>query len=527
MPLSMSHRSRAILAVLATLALACALRAPVAHADSTQFSIMQDDDMLLYRGNKTRDQTLAQMKRLGVDVVKVTVLWRNVAQDVERHGFDGANPRDYPRANWDRYDELVKSAQRLHLFVYFDVTGPGPKQFMGHTSNRRIAATYKPNAREFYKFVKAVGTRYDGSYRDENYGRAILPAVHFWSIWNEPNQGGWLSPQYVGGQPYSPRMYRELYLRGHQALTETGHGPKDNLILAGETAPLGSNDHGARSPMRPAKFIRELFCLQPTGQPYTGADATARGCDLFQKFAPQGGWQMSGWAHHPYTKKLAPTARDSNPDSITMANLNGLEGLLDGIANITHLFGAGLPVFLTEFGYESNPPDRFAGIPQSTQAAWMNVGDEIAYRDPRVASVAQFLLRDQPPNRKHPRGSRAYWANYQSGLRTASGKAKPSLLAYSFPFNLTPLPAGPGGAGQYQAWGQLRFRPNFEQGDVVGLQFRPQGGTAWTTKVEVPVTNPVGYFDLPISGAGKGSWRAVLLLQNQPIAGSREIAVGY
>jgi hypothetical protein len=279
--------------------------------------------------------------------------------------------------------------------------------------------------------------------------------------------------------------------------------------------------------MPPAQFIRELFCIQPDGQPYTGADATARDCQLFSQFAAQGGWQMSGWAHHPYTKRLPPTVRDTNPASITMANIGDMAGVLDGVATTTHLIPLGLPVFVTEYGYETNPPDPFSGVSYATQAAWMNAGDEIAYRNPRVASVAQFLLRDQAPLNNHRRGSKAYWFTYQSGLRTAGGKAKPSLLAYAFPFNLTPLPPAPNGAGQYQAWGQLRFRPNYEKGDVVGLQFRPPGGTQWTTEVTVEVTNPVGYFDLPIGAAGKGSWRAVLLLQNHAIAGSREIAVGY
>jgi hypothetical protein len=181
----------------------------------------------------------------------------------------------------------VKSATRLHLTVYFNVTGPDPKQFMGHTSNASIAKAYKPNPREFYKFVKAVGTRYTGTYRDENYGHTHLPRVASWSIWNEPNQGAWLAPQFLNGRPYSAQLYRELYLRGHEALAETGHG-KD-LILAGETAPLGSNGTGARTPMRPAQFIRELFCLQPNLTPYAGPAATARGCGLFSQFAVQGG----------------------------------------------------------------------------------------------------------------------------------------------------------------------------------------------------------------------------------------------
>jgi hypothetical protein len=526
-------RSRPVHAVLALAALVvaalglAALLAPAAHASTTQFSIMQDDDQLLYRGNATRDKTLQQMKALGVDYVRVTVLWSIVANGAEstpakRRKFKADNPRTYPKLNWDRYDELVKSATRLRIGVYFDITGPGPPQVMGHTKDKTIAAAFKPNPKEFYKFVKAVGTRYSGTFRDENYGNTILPAVHFWSLWNEPNQGAWLAPQYLHGKPYSPQLYRELYLRGHQGLAETGHGR--DVILAGETAPLGSPAKGARTPMRPAKFIRELFCLQPNGQPYTGAAASSRGCGLFQKFAAQGGWQMTGWAHHPYTKKLAPNQRDPNPDSITLANIDDLGTLLDKVANTNHDIPAALPVFLTEFGYETNPPDKFAGISLDQQAAWINQGDEIAYHNPRIASTEQFLYIDQSPLTKYKKNSKRYWFTYQSGLRYGDGKAKPALIAYAFPFNMTPAAPGPGGQGQFEAWGQLRFRPNFTAGDQVVLQHRPQGSPAWTDVTTITVDNPVGFFDVPVPAQGPGNWRAVLVGTN---VASRESLVSY
>jgi hypothetical protein len=530
-----SPRSRTVQLVFTLVALAAAalalaaLRPAAARASDTQLSIMQDDDQLLYSGNATRDKTLQQMKQIGVDYVRVTVLWSVVANNAfntpaRRKRFKPDDPRTYPKLNWDRYDELVKSAQKLHIGVYFDVTGPGPPQYMGHTKDKTIAAAYKPNAKQFYKFVKAVGKRYSGTYRDENYGLTILPAVHFWSLWNEPNQGAWLAPQYVGGKPYSPRLYRELYLRGHQALAETGHG--GDVILAGETAPLGSNARGARSPMRPAKFIRELFCVQPNGLPYTGSAASARGCSLFQKFAPQGGWQMTGWAHHPYTKKLAPTQRDPSPDSISFANIGDLGKLLDSIANTTHYIPAGQPVFLTEFGYETSPPDKFSGIPLDIQAAWINLGDEIAYKDPRIASNAQFLFKDQPPLKKYTKGTKKYWFTYQSGLRYANGTAKPAYIAYAFPFNMTPLPPAADGSGQFDAWGQMRFLPNFTTGVSAALQWRPSGSPTWTDVTTIPVTNPAGFFEATVPARGAGSWRALLTNASVTVS-SRESSVTY
>ena len=55
--------------------------------------------------------------------------------------------------------------------------------------------------------MQAAGLRYSGRY-------AGLPRVSSWSIWNEPNQPGWLAPQWrrVGDTwvPNSPRLYRQL-----------------------------------------------------------------------------------------------------------------------------------------------------------------------------------------------------------------------------------------------------------------------------------------------------------------------------
>ena len=109
---------------------ACVLApAAAAHASATQVSIMQDDDQLVYRDDATRDRALDEMKALGVDVVRATVLWRNVAAGVSRNAAarkDLASPRAYGVAVWNRYDNLVRAAQARGLRVYFSVTGPAP-----------------------------------------------------------------------------------------------------------------------------------------------------------------------------------------------------------------------------------------------------------------------------------------------------------------------------------------------------------------------------------------------------------------
>src|SRR4051794_27320996 len=194
--------TRRLLPLLA--AAAALLGAGPAHArpDGAQLSVMMDDDNLVYRSPKTSDKTLDTMAQLGVDTVRVTVLWKVVADHAQstkarkrrfkRLGAD--NPKAYPAGNWDRYDHLVRSAGARGMGVYFDLTGPGPAWCCAKPpkSERENAATWMPSARQFKLFVRAIGKRYSGKYRDENFrGKdKLLPRVTMWALWNEPNQGG-------------------------------------------------------------------------------------------------------------------------------------------------------------------------------------------------------------------------------------------------------------------------------------------------------------------------------------------------
>ena len=96
---------------------------------------------------------------------------------------------------------------------------------------------------------------------------------------------------------------------------------------------------------------------------------------------------------------------------------------------------------------------------------------------------------------------------------------------------MTPAPALPSGAGQYEAWGQLRFRPNCfaprcTPSDVVTLQYRPPGSPVWTSVGATAVTNPLGYFDIYVGSQGPGSWRAVWTGGGATFT-SREASVSY
>jgi hypothetical protein len=504
-------------AVLLVLVAAFAVSPAVASAGEGQLSIMMDDDLLLYRGDHVRDQTMKTMKNAGVDAVRVTVLWNVVAENA-RDGeatkaqkkrfasLGAANPKADPKTNWDRFDNLVRACATLRMTCYFNVTGPGPAWAHAKppAQYRKDAKWWKPKAREYYKFVQALGKRYNGRFRDENTPNT-LPRVTLWSLWNEPNQGGWLRPQWLNGKAVSPSLYRELHLFAYRALVSTGHG--GDYILAAETAPINVTRKTTTSAMGPKIFNNELLC---------GPGSNGLGCSIFKKEGPI---LATAWAHHPYTKKLSPLQRDSDPQAITLANFGDLGTQLDQLA-ATGNVRAGMPLISTEFGYETNPPDPFAATSLEQQAQFDQLGDLITYLNPRVVGNTQFLLRDVKPDKTKKKDSKQYWATYQSGLQTSGGTDKPAAVAYRMPFLANVASRNELGQPVVNIFGQLRFLPNTLSAAAPGtvhLQYLPTGApaTAWTDFGEpVTVTSAVGYYNaaatVPGAGQVRAQWRAPL-----------------
>ncbi len=498
---------RALLACLALCLSALSTAGPAA-ASENQLSMMMDDDLLVYRDDATRDAALRRMKALGVDTVRVTFLWSVLGEEAlktkarERRFRDkgAADPRAYPSAAWDRYDRLARAVNTLGMRLYFNVTGPGPAFAHAKPPKKyaKDAKWWRPKPREFYKFVQAVGKRYSGTFRDENDGKGRLARVSFWSIWNEPNQGGWLRPQWLGGKPVSPEIYRELFAFGRRALVSTGHGR--DTILVGETAPRSVSRRTTTSAMGVRTFATNLLC---------GPGHRSKGCSRFDKDGPI---VASAWAHHPYTRNLAPNVAEPSKDSITLANFGELGTLLDDLS-ATGNIAKGMPLMSTEFGYETAPPDPFVKVSLQQQADYISLAEALTFFNPRVAANTQFLLRDVPPVKRFRIGSRPYWSTYQSGLFDARDQAKPAAAAYAFPFLAIPSAPDAAGAPQTTVFGQIRFRDDVAPGgtpDTVQLQFKPADGSAdWAAFGDPVPTSRLGYFLKTVPTPGRGSVRAV------------------
>ena len=162
--------------------------------------------------------TLDLLKSLGVDDVKVFMSWGSMTPTPLSHtrpaGFDAADPAAYAAAVWAPYDGIVRAAAARGIGVDLALLAPAPLWATGPGVPSGTApgfvGSWEPSAKEYGLFVKAVGTRYSGHYTPAGAGSA-LPAVRFWSIWNEPNYGAQLAPQAVDHSTVeiSPLLYRD------------------------------------------------------------------------------------------------------------------------------------------------------------------------------------------------------------------------------------------------------------------------------------------------------------------------------
>jgi len=517
-------RSFAGRGLLAAAVAAALLAAPLssASASPSQESIVQDDNLLISSSDQQLEATMGTLRSLGVDRVRVSVFWRYVAplpDSPSRPSFGGrsaADPAAYGAA-WNRYDRLVTAAGRYGIGVLFSITGPAPKWATGDKSEER--GLVYPDPREFGSFVTAVGRRYSGSYADEPQPAAdqpsppprVLPRVSMFSIWNEPSQPGWLRPQAVGRRPASPHIYRGLLDAGWSGLQASGHG--QDKILIGELAPRGTRRLSSRGPMTPLLFLRELYCVDRRLRPFRGGAASARGCPAdaagrarFRSQHPAL-FQAPGFAHHPYALEVAPSTVDALRDQVTIASLGRLTRTLD---RLQRRYGSRrrMPIWLTEYGYQTNPPDpTIVGQPWSRQAAYINEGDHIAYRNKRVRSVAQFLLVDDQPNRGVPRSNIRYWGStFQSGLVTIGGRRKPSFFSYQRPVDAFPKRVRRGRT--VRVFGQLRPAAN---GSLVraSLQFRRAGSRRWRTLRRVSSRSARNYVRPRVRVRSSGRFRFV------------------
>jgi hypothetical protein len=523
-------RVAAILAAALLSSLLLALPAGRALASAGQMSMIQDDARL----DTDPAGTLARARLLGADAIRVSVHWNWIspapnALKMPRH-FNAGDPAAYPAKSWRLWDAIVTTAHNDGIRVDFDLIGGAPRWALGPGRPRgNDNQNWEPSASAYGAFVRAIGTRYSGSYVPPGQSTA-LPRVDFWTVWNEPDYGPSLAPQGVPGNltvENSPRMYRGLLDAAWSGLNASGHHTSTDTIAWGELAPRGESFWGVFSGMKPLVFLRALYCVDASYRPLRGTAARERGCPTtaaasrrFRSDHP-GLFKASGVTDHPYMRWYKPN-HELNPDPTNhsptsdYSSLGVIGNLTRALDRLQRVYGSGarLPIYDTEFGYITSPPKhspdptsrvRVIYLSPDTAADYMNWAEYLSWRNPRLRSFEQYLLYDPlRPTRSNNYGG------FASGLLSWNGAQKATYYAWRLPLYL-PVTSTKRGRS-LEVWGCIR-PARFGLLDTgsqqsADIQFAPNSTHTYTTLQTVTIgPGQSCYFDVHLTFPSSGSVR--------------------
>lgn len=280
-----------------------------------------------------------------------------------------------PAYKWGGADEVLNGLHARGIDALVTLYGSPRWANGGRNANAPPKST-----KAFADFAYAAAKRY--------------PFIRKWTIWNEPNQN-----LYLAGT--SPSLYVKTLLNPAYAAIHRAN-PRA-LVAGGVTAPRGNG-----SGYGPLGWVKGL------------AKAHAK---------------LDAYAHNPY-----PTRPRETPlagacgycDVISMANLGRLSRAL-------HTYLGNKPIWLSEYGYQTNPPDPF-GVSPSLQATFIGEAAMRAYKLAGVQLLIQYLVKDEPQ-----------LSRFQTGLFYVNGVAKPGYAAFRFP-----LAQMARSGGRVEVWGQIR-----------------------------------------------------------------------
>jgi hypothetical protein len=322
------------------------------------------------------------MQQARTQVLRVNLYWGGRIGVATERPARATDPAD-PAYDWELYDRTVNYAAQHGIRLLFSIYGT-PRW-----ANGGAGVNVPPNRMsELRNFAYAAAKRYSGTFPGAD-GRS-LPPVRFWLAWNEPNYQIGLKRQYrragsgwvIQSAIDYAKICAAIYNGVHATLV------KGERVACGATGPRGNNQPRSSSPKpSPIVFMR---ALKQAG---------------LRKF--------DAYAHHPYygRKSEAPTTRPAST-AVTMANIGTL------VSEVARLWGP-RRIWITEYGYQTNPPDPAFGVSYARQATYMRQAFAMARKNPRIDMMLWFLLRDEPR-----------LGGWQSGLLTRTGKKKPSFNVF-------------------------------------------------------------------------------------------------
>ena len=319
-------------------------------------------------------------------MLRVNLYWGGRVGVARSRPASATDPSD-PAYDWSLYDRTVNYAAQHKIRVLFSIFGtPG-------WANGAQGLNVPPaKIADLNNFAYAAAKRYSGVFPGAD-GRT-LPPVKLWLAWNEPNNPIGLKQQFkrVGGRwviqsaiDYA-KICTAVYSGVHATLI------KGEKVACGVTAPRGNNDADVRAP--------DGLAARVHARAQEGGAAHVRRVRTPSVLRTQD----RGPEDEAGRRGARPRSRSGN--------INVL------IAELTRLWGP-KRLWITEYGYQTNPPDRAFGVSYKQQAAYMKEAYAMARKNPRIDMMLWFLLRDEPG-----------LGGWQSGLLTRTGAKKPSFNVF-------------------------------------------------------------------------------------------------
>jgi hypothetical protein len=359
-------------ALLALIALLVAPAATVHAAPRMPIGFFDDPS---FRWSPTRAENLRQASAAGASVIHTTASWPGLAPTKPANPANGEDPA-YKLGD---LDELVYQSGLYGLRVMIDINGT-PKW-----ANGGKAPNVMPKRLgDLTAFAKMLATRYNGR---QGHGTVAL-----WSVWNEPNLQLFLTPQFVGKKIVGPANYAKLFKAAYAGIKS---GNPLSKVAIGETSARGRD------------------------KPLAGVSASIAPGTFAKYLAKVPGLKFDAWAHHPYptSPNLPPTQKVRYPN-VVLLTLPTFE------KDLKTFFHRSVPVWITEYGHETKPPDPH-GVSYATQSKYAVQALNIAKNDPNVQMFIWFVFHDTTGN------------PWQSGLYTAGGSQKPAYNAFGAVARLT------------------------------------------------------------------------------------------
>jgi hypothetical protein len=329
------------------------------------------------------DWAFTHLKSLRAGIVRITITWSAVAR---RRPAAPADPSD-PAYNWTAVDNVVTAAAKNKIRVVAAIIGT--PRWAGRARNRLPRRML-----DLRLFAFAAAKRYSGTFEVEtgiDQPVRVLPAVRHWLAWNEPNNPVFLRPQWKMvkrvWRPQSAFDYAKICSAIWSGVHSTGlPGEK---VGCGVTGPRGNDaPRSSRRSTSPLVFMRWL--------------------------KRAGLKRFDAYAHHPYYghRSEKPTTAPKDKKAVTLGNIGVM------IKQINRLWGR-KRLWITEYGYQTRPPDRRFGVPYRLQAKYVHQAIARARKTRRVDMFLWFLIRDE-----------RRISGWQSGVLTVNGKRKPAYRAF-------------------------------------------------------------------------------------------------